>query len=322
MHFPRRFSGLIGGLLLAFSVAAAAAPQRVTVGAYLNDIHGLDIKTHTYAVDLYLWFLWKDPKIDPSASFEFINPSELWGHVRSPAYEKPRRLPSGEFYQVVRHQGRFTNKLKLDSYPFDEQILAVEFEDASRDSDSLLFSIDPKGLAVNPKLELPGFLVGTPSLTIKPYPYPTEFGDTGSVGRNTYSRVRLELSIFRPVATYAIKLLVPVLCVIVCAALMFLFSPMHVDARVGIGITALLTIVALQITLNDDLPEVAYLVLMDKIYIGGYLFVIAGLGVVVATTRMFESGEHARAAKLNRVGLVCLTVIYLAATAGMIILNL
>lgn len=315
-------SGLLAGIILFSTQASLAAPQRVTVGAYLNDVHGLDLKTHTYAVDLYLWFLWTDPKTDPSASFEFINPSELWGHVRAPAFEKPRRLSDGRLYQVVRHQGRFTNKLKLDSYPFDEQVLAVELEDASRDSQEIVYLVDPKGLAVNPKLELPGFLIGAPSLTIQPYPYPTEFGDTGSAGRNTYSRARLELSISRPVMTYAIKLLVPVLCVAVCAALMFFFGPVHVDARVGIGITALLTIVALQITLNDDLPEVAYLVLMDKIYIGGYLFVIAGLGVVVATTRMFERGELERAARWNRVSLLCLTSIYMAATAAMIIRNL
>jgi hypothetical protein len=98
------------------------------------------------------------------------------------------------------------------------------------------------------------------------------------------------------------------------AALMFLFSPNYVDSRVGIGITALLTIVALQITLNEDLPEIDYLVLIDKIYLSGYLFVISGLGLVVKTTWMIEKDPEAllAASQLSRRGLLVLTLVYIA----------
>ena len=66
---------------------------------------------------------------------------------------------------------------------------------------------------------------------------------------------------------------------------MFLLAPTYVDARVDVGITSLLTIVALQMTFNQDLPDVGYLMLMDKVYLSSYGFVIFGLGVVVRTTR-------------------------------------
>jgi hypothetical protein len=97
-----------------------------------------------------------------------------------------------------------------------------------------------------------------------------------------------------------------------CAALMFLFNPTYVDARVGIGITALLTIVALQITLNGNLPEIDYLVLMDKIYLGAYLYVIAGLAVVVKTTWMIEKSAAAlkRVNAIHRMSLIGLTLAY------------
>jgi hypothetical protein len=123
--------------------------------------------------------------------------------------------------------------------------------------------------------------------------------------------VTLNVPIARPVLTYGVKLLLPILCVTFCAGLMFLFHPKHVDARVELGITALLTIVALQITLNNDLPEVAYLILLDKIYLGAYLFVIAGLAVVVKTTWLLESKDVQRAIRLERRSLVFLSLLYL-----------
>jgi hypothetical protein len=59
--------------------AEAAGPSEVHSGIYIQDIQHLDIKSHSYMVDLYLWFRWKDKQWDPSANFEFMNSFELWG---------------------------------------------------------------------------------------------------------------------------------------------------------------------------------------------------------------------------------------------------
>ena len=47
----------------------------------INDIQQLDLQSHSYTVDMYMWFKWRDPEIDPSRSFEFLNAFELWGHI-------------------------------------------------------------------------------------------------------------------------------------------------------------------------------------------------------------------------------------------------
>lgn len=305
---------MLAASLFAAAPAAGApkGPENVTVGAYLNDIQNLDLKSHSYSVDIYLWFRWKDKSLDPASSFEFMNPYELWGHVRTKVYPEPVRLPSGDYYQVVRNQGRFSRKLKLYDYPFDEQNLAVELEDTDLTTDKLVYVPDMKGLIVNPSLELPGFTLGAPEIKVGEVSYSTSFGDPRPPPRTAHSRVTLNILVARPVLTYGVKLLLPILCVIFCAALMFLFHPKHVDSRVGIGITAMLTIVALQITLNDDFPEVAYLVFMDKVYLCAYLYVIAGLAVVVKTTWLLESKDYQRAIRLDRRSLVFLSVAYLA----------
>ena len=49
------------------------APVKVVVGAYINDIQELDFKTNSYAIDLYVWFRWKAPDLDPSKTTEFMN---------------------------------------------------------------------------------------------------------------------------------------------------------------------------------------------------------------------------------------------------------
>jgi hypothetical protein len=299
------FLSMVLGCARSFS-----SPHPVAVGAYINDIQNLELKSHSYAADIYLWFRWRNPDWDPATTMEFVNPFELWGHTKTLELGKPSKLSSGEFYQVVRNLGRFSTKLALYDYPFDRQTLSIAIEDASLGAEALQYVVAEEGVTMNTELVIPGFRIGKPSIRVVDHEYPTKFGDTDTAQKHSSSRLEIEIPILRPVFTYSVKLLIPVLCVIFTAALMFLFNPSFVDARVGIGITALLTIVALQITLNEDLPEVDYLVLMDKIYLASYFFVIASLATVVKTTWMMERGAAPGAVAWNRKALVILSVLY------------
>jgi len=302
-------------LLLASSFATPAFARQVTIGAYINDIQNLDIKSHSYTVDLYIWFRWRGAQFNPANTFEFMNSYDQWGHTAKTTYTEPEKLPSGEFYQVVRVQGRFSKKFELMNYPFDRQLLVVDIEDNELDSKDLDFVLDNGAVMLNPATVLPGFIIKTPALRLIKMEYPTRFGDTREPEEHlVFPRVRIEVPIVRPVITHLVKLLLPILCVVFCAALMFLFHPIYVDSRVGIGITSLLTIVALQITLNDDLPEVDYLVWIEKFYLSTYLYVIAGMAVVVKTTWMVEgeNGNAARAVRIDRICLVFFTLAYFA----------
>ena len=295
-----------------------AKPERVRVGVYVNDIQTIDLKQHTYALDAYIWFRWKNPELDPASSMEFMNPNELWGHILTPAYEEPEALPNGELYQVVRIQGRFSRKMPLYNYPFDRQTLAMVFEDTRNELGDLVYEVDTGGVTLNSALVLPGYDIGVPTLTVTESGYPTNFGDTRIEKPSNYTRATLAVPVTRPRVAYATKLLVPVLAVIACAALMFLLAPTYVDARVDVGITSLLTIVALQMTFNQDLPDVGYLMLMDKVYLSSYGFVIFGLAVVVRTTRAIGTTAEATAMGLHRRALIMLAGAYFVGVAWMV----
>ncbi len=283
-------------------------PEKVAIGVHLNDIQSIDLKTHSYAMDFYVWFRWQNPDLDPASSMEIANPIEQWGLMVTPLYEEAEKLEDGTLYQVLRIQGTFSKKLPLYNYPFDRQTLAIIFEDAVHDSTGVVYVPDSTEPSMNPSLQLPGYRVSSPRFNVDGFHYNTGFGDPRTAADTTYSRATLEVPISRPPIAYATKLFLPVLCVVLCATLMFLLSPSMVDSRVDVGITSLLTIVALQMTYSSDLPDVGYLMLMDKVYLLAYGFVIAGLGVVVHTTGMAEAGVMERALRLHKRSLAVLSV--------------
>jgi hypothetical protein len=75
------------------------------------------------------------------------------------------------------------------------------------------------------------------------------------------------------------------LLVTACNALALLLPARLVEARIGLGITSLLVMVALHISLNTDLPEIDYLMRLDKLYLISYLFGFGTLASMARTTR-------------------------------------
>jgi hypothetical protein len=296
-------------------------PQVVKVGALINDIQQLDLQTHSYAADIYLWFKWDDPKIDPSRTFEFLNPFELWGHIRQYAGVKPETLPTGEQYMSLHVQGKFNAKLPLERYPFDTQNLVVELEDKSKDETGLIYVPDDDPIALSKDITIPGWDIGEPSLEVVSNKYPTNFGDPRA-DNSTYSRVIVALPVARPAATYSLKLLLPMLLVVLTAGLALSVHPKYVEGRIGIGITALLTLVALQLTSDSGLPDVNYLILLDKLYILSYLFTVLTMAVIVKNSWVDARGDVVAAQAADRRGLIWLTASYFIAAAAILIVTL
>jgi hypothetical protein len=79
----------------------------------------------------------------------------------------------------------------------------------------------------------------------------------------------------------------------------------------------LLTLVAIQLTATSSLPDVDYLMMIDKLFLLAYLFVIVALARVVSTSWRDESRETETRAQ-DRQWAVWALSIYLIASAAVI----
>lgn len=298
--FLKSLPRFILGLCLAFTFNLSAfaqdnlkdstVSQHITVGMYINDIQAINMRDHSYGVDFYLWFRWNDPEIDPVAGFELMNTFDPEAHVRTTLYDEPQAQPDGSLYQIIRHQGLFSSKFPVNKYPFDNQSLLVAIEDAEEGAETLQYVADKDGLVLNPEIKLPGYKIGKPQIIIRDKAYATAFGDLSEPDVSAYSRVEFMIPIQRPVLSGIFKAYIPVFLIILCAAFALLLDPAHVEARIGLSITALLTLVAMQFTMLSSLPDVAYLTLVDQLYLTSYLYILTVIAIIVRGTRTDEQG--------------------------------
>ncbi len=300
------------------AIAAAPAPDtpaQIIVGAYINDIQELDFKANNYVVDLYVWFRWKAGELDPSKTMEFMNRYASDDNVREALYDTPKAMPDGSLYSIIRYQGRFATKFPLEKYPFDTQLLTVAMEDTVASAGAQVYVPDgAHPVSLDPVITLPGFRVGMPTMRIVSNTYPTNFGDQSAPEAETYSRIVVTVPVTRPVVAMSLKTFVPIALIVVCAALVFFVRPRYVEGRIGLGITALLTLVALQLTSSASLPDVDYLMMLDKIYLLAYLFIIIALARVVATSwRSGDTQAELATSRADRIWVAALLATYVAA---------
>lgn len=301
-----------------------SGPAEIKVGVYINDIQSIDLHNYSFVADIYLWFRDSDAEIVPGQSFEWMNMFAPDDHVQTDIYPEPVRQPDGSDYQVFRHQGPFAAKFSVKTYPFDRHQLTIEIEDQAWDASRLVYS--PDEVTMNPEISLPGFEIGKPTLVVENKPYPTNFGEVGTPNPEAYSRAIVSIPIARPVASGVTKALLPVFIVVLVAAAALLLKPEHVEARVGLSITALLTLVALQFSAQAALPDVGYLLMLDQVYLASYGFVLLVVALLVMTTGNVEeekelAGAHAIAQGGWRTAF--LSVLLYAAVIGLVLwLNL
>jgi hypothetical protein len=300
-------------------VNASAAPEKVIVGAYINDIQSVDLRTDSHVIDFYVWFRWTNPARDASKNIEFMNMVAPDGHVNQSLYDPPKPQPDGSRYAVFHHNGAFSSKFPLRDYPFDTQILRVELEDSQMGADELRFEVDREGVSMNPSVRLSSYEIGKPTLTILSRPYPTTFGDLSKPDISSYSRVILSIPVKRPWISGALKLLLPVGLILLSASLALLIRPDQIEARISLGITALLTLVALQFTASTGLPEVDYLMLIDKVYLTSYAFILAVLIYVVRGSWRSEGRAELASARADRRAGAIFVIIYVTVLTLLIV---
>lgn len=298
-----------------------SSAQIVDVGLYLNSVYQLEVANSTYYLDAYLWFKWKGD-IDPTQTMEVTNLVEEWSMMITPLNEEPMLLSDGSKYKLMKVEGRFMQPFILADYPLDFQKLSVFIEDNTYGIKDIVYRMDTEGSGYGHMLKIPGWKIENWSSKVLQHDYGSFFGAQSDGAAAVYSTLRFDLEISRPVNFFTFKLLLPLLIILSASWIVLLLHPRLVDARTALPGMGLLTAVFLQQAYSDGLPEVGYLVLIDKIYAVAYALIVVTLfrGIWTARDDFKNDADIAAAKKTDKqllvaqVGLFTCAVIFIVMT--------
>lgn len=301
--------------------SAPASAQVVSVGFYPISVYQLDMASNTFYVDTYMWMRWKGA-IDPTGTIEFTNMVEEWGKQQETLLSEPKILPDGSNYQIMRVEGRFVQPFSLANYPLDRQKLSIMIEDTTNGVETVSYVIDQDSSGIGDSLQIPGWQLGGWSSQVYEHQYGTTFGEEATP--SAYSAAQFSIEISRPISFFYWKLLFPLFIVLGAALSALLIRPQDLDVRSALPAGALLTAIFLQKSYSDALPDLGYLILMDKVYLAAYALIVLTL---IRSIFAYKATADADATVVEQVHamdkklLVLQLLGFIAATAAIVLLR-
>jgi hypothetical protein len=196
----------------------------VDIGMYGTNVYELSFEDYTFYFTGYIWLRWEGD-LDPVSSLEFVNAVETWGLMVTSLTEEPEQLATSEYVQTLSVQGRFYKAFQLKDYPLDSQSLSIMIEDTTNTADKIQYRADSTQTGLDPNFKVQGYEVNGVSAQNYLHSYGTDFGDTGTSAKQTYSTSEFQIQIDRNSNLFVWKLLLPLLLVLITNRLTLLMNP-------------------------------------------------------------------------------------------------
>lgn len=269
-----------------------AAPYKVYTGVYVANNFNLNLKTPSYSSKGFLWLNWnkemqdylseKETTIEKIINLENdINPET--SAITPTGDAGASQQPDGSFIQSFIYTGDFfIDNLNLKRFPFNEIRLPIVLE-VDDPGDQLNYaklrlipSLRDSGIGLY--ADLTGWL--TQGWSIGEYRH--HFASTLGLSERDeeYSQIIMDVSYGRSTWSAFWKLIQPLLVVM---ASIVLITRVSSEFRLEIPIAVLLSLVFLQEGYRSDLPELAYLTFLDKVYVVCYITSFIGFALALYT---------------------------------------
>lgn len=258
--------------------AELAGKEVVYVGVYILSVGNLDTTTGTYSMDLFLNFKCQTPPCDPT-TFDIMNAASQ-PDIEDQTDDEVR---GSEFYYRIRAE--LQTNLNLRNFPFDEHILAIEFEDKNKLDTEFIYVPSRDLSGIDTEVYVAGW-------DIEPFIRGLEKSHAYAVyDDEAYSRARFAIRIYHPWFSSFMKGLFAAIVIVGVGMLSFLMQESEAADRLELTSATLAGAIFYHMTLTASIPPVGYLTYGDRFMILQYLFITASLGVAIALFLLQNEAE-------------------------------
>jgi hypothetical protein len=181
--------------------------------------------------------------------------------------------------------------LDLRDFPFDRQVLILTVDSVLTTNELTLEVLEEfSGLR---QQSATSWSLGEPRASVA-----EEFAPMRGADYSSYSS---QVEATREPGYYRRKLMIPVTLIVFMAWAIFWIQPSMIAPQMGVGTTAMLTLIAYQFALSGYLPRISYLTRADSFMLSCLVLVFAALMEAVATAALVNFGKEAYVLKMDRV---------------------
>ncbi|MBM3923060.1 MAG: hypothetical protein FJ340_07640 [Sphingomonadales bacterium] len=295
--------------LLSLSQETKKDAIKVTYGVFLKKVVP-NFKEGTFYSEFYWWIKFKNDSTqsgwsnDDIINIEYVNACQSAIGSSAAEIQEKKIIGKDEYYYTGYHQGDFYFNPDYSSYPFDIQSLNITIENSLIPSTDLVFCVDTTSFLssgadkrffgisndlLNAKTT--NFNISKTEISTLSGIYNSNFGDPEFPNQSSYSRLNIGVFINRSFVPFITKLIIPLAIILFLVYFVFFIPADKIDIAAGLTVTSLLSAIAFQLSVNSDLPEIGYIIYVDKVFYSCYFLIAISMAESLYTFYLDKSGE-------------------------------
>jgi Neurotransmitter-gated ion-channel ligand binding domain len=300
-------------LLFAFFlfIASLVHAQKDTckIGLYLNSVYDFDLEHKSYMTDFWMWMNYKNDSLKLDDALEIPNSKTAeFSHF---SIEKKGNLN----WATQKCKAEIMYQWDVSKFPFDEQRLRIELEDAKYDTSQLIYIADTANSKVDCSFNSKEWRIESFKVVAGQRTYKTTYGNPELKGSSSYPRVVAELVIRRNNSWLMLaKMLTGAYVAFLIACLVFFVSSENQDSRFGLCVGGLFAAIGNKYIVESVVPTSTTNTLMDNVHNLTFTFILLIVGIIIISLYLFESGDEVKrkkSLKLDRWAFFSVITVYI-----------
>ncbi|XP_064206610.1 glycine receptor subunit alpha-4-like isoform X1 [Anguilla rostrata] len=284
-------------------------PVNVTCNIFINSFGSITETTMDYRLNVFLRQQWNDPRLaykeypdnsldlDPSMLDSIWKPDLFFANEKGANFHEVttdnkllRIFQNGNVLYSIRLTLILSCPMDLKNFPMDIQTCTMQLESFGYTMNDLIFEwLDVNPVQVADELMLPQFVLKEE----QDLGYCTKNYNTGK-----FTCIEVKFHLERQMGYYLIQMYIPSLLIVILSWVSFWINMDAAPARVGLGITTVLTMTTQSSGSRASLPKVSYVKAIDIWMAVCLLFVFAALLEYAAVN--FVSRQHKEFIRLRK----------------------
>ena len=307
---------LLFALMLFTTGVAMAQKDTCKLGLYINSVYDFDLENKSFMADFWMWMNYKNDSLKFDEALELPNSKTV--HFSHYSIEKKGDIN----WATQKCKAQVMYQWDVSKFPFDEQRLRIELEDAKYDASQMVYVADTANSKIDCSFNSKEWRIKQFKVWADSRMYNTTYGNPDISGSSSYPRVVAELVIRRNNSWLMLaKMLTGTYVAFLISCLVFFVSSENQDSRFGLCVGGLFAAIGNKYIVESVVATSATNTLMDNVHNLTFTFILLIVGIIIISLYLHESGDENKkrqSRKLDRWAFFSVVTLFVLINAFMI----
>lgn len=307
---------LLLALLLFVSGITMAQKDTCKLGLYINSVYDFDLEDKSFMADFWVWMNYKNDSLKFDEALELPNSKATdFSHY---SVEKKGDIN----WATQKCKAQVMYQWDVSKFPFDEQRLRIELEDAKYDASQMVYLADTANSKIDYSFNSKEWQIKKFKVWADERMYKTTYGNPDITGSSSYPRVVAELVIRRNNSWLMLaKMLTGAYVAFLISCLVFFVSSANQDSRFGLCVGGLFAAIGNKYIVESVVPTSTTNTLMDNVHNLTFTFILLIVGIIIISLYLYESDDENKkrnSRKLDKWAFFSVIILYMLVNAFLI----